>query len=507
MVGKPGWFSVPPANSDHELTGANMPSQIKDRFGMTLSTSSTAAAERWQEGVDRLLSQNHGPELKFQEAIELDEGFAMAHGCLAYWYQQRARPEEAKQTMVQALTLASGISRRERQQIQAVSHWINGRGRDSITLIKEHLAEFPRDGLLMRLAHRLYMLGCSGAGSPNFPPEFLALLNGVASQCMDDWAFLAEYAFAHHETGYLEEARSLAQSSLDLNPVNAVACHSMTHVHFEQGDAASGEDFLGTWLRGFDSPASSYVHLSWHLALFELAQGKYQETLDRYEHFIRPSVVAKSLSTLNDSASLMWRLQVYGGSPPPKPWDEVRSIAAPAADRPGAAFRDAHAALAFAGSGDFEAMAQMTARLRKAAKEGDSFAEEVVLPLVQGIEAFAQEDYTESVRLMEPVFPQLVRIGGSHAQREVFEDTMVEAYIRAEQFEKAEDSLRGRLMQRESVRDTFWLGRVQAAQGQITQAQSSFNEATKGWNTTESASPEMATLNNLKAATEVSHLA
>ena len=68
---------------------------MRDRFGMTLSTSSTAAAECWQEGIDRLLSQNHGPELKFQEAIELDEGFALAHGCLAYWYQQRARPEEA----------------------------------------------------------------------------------------------------------------------------------------------------------------------------------------------------------------------------------------------------------------------------------------------------------------------------------------------------------------------------------------------------------------------------
>ena len=299
-----------------------MPANPEDRFGMTLSTSSTAAAECFQDGVDRLLSQNHGPELKFQEAIELDEGFAMAYGCLAFWYLQRARPEEARKTIKQALGLASdvkrGVTRRERQQIEAVSRWINGKGPDSIALIKEHLAEFHRDGLLLRLAHRLYMQGCSGAGSPNFPPEYLALLQGVEAYCMDDWAFLAEYAFAHHETGQLDAAMDLAQRSLDINPINAVACHSMTHVHFERGDAASGEDFLGGWLRGFDAPASSYVHLSWHLALFELAQGKYQETLDRYENFIRPSVVDKSLSTLNDSASLMWRLQLYGGTPPPK---------------------------------------------------------------------------------------------------------------------------------------------------------------------------------------------
>ena len=473
-----------------------MPNLIRDRFGMTLSTSSTAAAECWQEGIDRLLSQNHGPELKFQEAIELDEGFAVAHGCLAYWYQQQARPEEARQTVVHALALASGITRRERQQIEAVSLWINGHGRDSIGLIKEHLSEFPRDGLLLRLAHRLYMLGCSGAGSPNFPPEYLALLKSVEANCMDEWAFLAEYAFAHHETGQLDKAMDLAQRSLDINPTNAVACHSMTHVHFERGDASSGEDFLGAWLRAFDAPASSYVHLSWHLALFELAQGKYQETLDRYEKYIRPSVAAKSMSTLNDSASLLWRLQMYCGTPPPKPWEEVLTIAAPAAESPGAAFRDAHAALAFAGSGDYEAMTKMTSRLRQAAEDGNSFVREVVLPLAQGIEAFAQENYTESVRLMEPVFPQLIRVGGSHAQREVFEDTMLEAYIRAEQFEKAENMLRGRLQRRESVRDTFWLGRVQSARGQTTEAHSSFSRATTGWEAANLDNPELNALNN-----------
>ena len=486
-----GRFSVKPYPTE-----AMMPNGIQDRFGMTLSTSSVAAAECLVEGIDRLLSQNHGPELKFQEAIELDESFAMAHGCLAFWYQQRARPDDAKETIVQALALAHRVTRRERQQIEAVGHWVNERGRDSITLIKEHLSEFPRDGLLLRLAHRLYMLGCSGAGSPNFPPEYLALLQSIESRCMDDWAFLAEYAFAHHETGQLEKAMELAQRSLDMNPINAVASHSMTHVHFEQGDATSGEDFLSTWLRGFDAPASSYVHLSWHLALFELALGKYQETLDRYEKYIRPSVVAKSMAALNDSASLMWRLQIYGGTPPPKPWDEVLPLATPAADRPGAAFRDAHAALAFAGSGDHEAMSKMTSRLRKAATGGDSFAREVVLPLVQGIEAFAQENYAESVRLMEPVFPQLVRVGGSHAQREVFEDTILEAYIRAEQFEKAATMLQNRLQQRESVRDTFWLGRVQSGQGQNALAQSSFGRAAKGWESADPDTPELTALNS-----------
>lgn len=477
-----------------------MPSNITDDYGMTLSTNSEKAAEQLRQGLHLLLSQNSGPEERFKEAVEQDEGFALAHGYLAYWCMQRARPADAREIAKRAISLAKDVTRRERQQIEAVCLWINGQGARSIGLIKEHLAEFPRDALLVRLAHRLYMLGCSGAGVPNFPPEYLALLRGMESHCRDDWAFLAEYAFAHHETGQLEESLRLAERSLELNPTNAVGCHSATHVYFERGEAETGEEFLGDWLYGFDAPATSYVHLSWHLALFELALGKYQGALDRYEKYIRPSVVAKSLSTLNDSASLMWRLQIYGGEAPPKPWEEVLQLAAPAAERSGVAFRDAHAALAFCASGDQKSYDKMISRLHADAEKGNLLAKEMVLPLAQGINAFAQGNYAESTHLLEPVIRQLTRIGGSHAQREVFEDTLLEAYLRAEQFDQAREMLDTRLRQRETVRDTFWMGRVQAGQGQKDQARASLDAATRGWHGVDATSPEITNLNSLAAA-------
>ena len=42
-----------------------------------------------------------------------------------------------------------------------------------------------------------------------------------------------------------------------------------------------------------------------------------------YEGHIRPSVVKKNLGSLQDSASLMWRMKIYGDGEP-GPWDEVR---------------------------------------------------------------------------------------------------------------------------------------------------------------------------------------
>jgi tetratricopeptide (TPR) repeat protein len=466
----------------------------RDRYGMTISTSSPAAAQLWLEGVDLLLSQNYGPDLKFQEAIDLDEGFALAHAGLAYMLMLQGQTDAAREVAATAMSRAGGITRRESQQIQATSLFVNGKGRDSIALVRQHLWEYPRDAVMMRLAQRLFMLGCSGAGVPNFPEELLALLQGVESANGDDWAFLGQYAFAHHETGRLDRAMTLARRSLDQYPTNAVASHSVTHVFFEKGQADQGSDFLGNWLQGFDHRAPYRVHLSWHQALFQMAQGRYQQALQLYQEDIRPSVVARSAASLADSASLLWRWQLYGGEPPPVPWAEVRDQAATAAGRPGPAFRDAHAALAFAAAGDTETLDRMTTRLATEAEHGNVLAQEVTLPLGRGIAAFAQGDYAGAAHLLEPLYSQLTRIGGSHAQREVFEDTLLEAYLRAEQFEKAQDMLHLRLKQRASVRDTFWLARAQAGQGQTEAASASVKDAASAWRQADRESPELRRL-------------
>ena len=478
--------------------------QRKDRYGLPITTSSTLAAERFIEGIDLLLEQNFGPEDTFTQALEADAGFALAHGALAYMLHLRAQVAEARESAQQAQSLAAGVSRRERQQIEAIALFVHGQGPRSYALIREHLAEYPRDMLMIRLAQRLCMLGCSGAGVASFPAPLFALMQSVAPAYGDDWAFLGQYAFAHHEIGRLAEARRLAERSLTLRPTNATAAHSAAHVFFETGDAVGGGDFLDAWLKGFDTRAPYHVHLSWHQALFELALGHYQRALDLYEADIRPAVLANRAPALNDSAALLWRWSLYSGTTPPVPSQEVRDLATPAATRPGPVFRDAHAALAFAVAGDEVAMGHMIDRLQGLADQGDALASEVTLPLAQGIHAFAQGAYSEAVRLLEPLFAaprldQLARIGGSHAQREVFEDTMLEAYLRAGQFDRAEAMLRARLQRRASVRDLFWLGRAQVGSGQPEAARASLHQVAALWQDTDPESPERTTFNRLAA--------
>ena len=433
---------------------------IRDRYELPLTTESPRAAESYVDGVDRFLAQIYGAELAVGEAIEADGGMVIAHAMKALLEMYRMEMSQAKETISHARTLAVNATRRERQQVKAIGLMIDGDSAKALRLIREHLDEFPRDMLMIRLANRMFILGCSGAGIPNFPEELMAMLKPLKPRYGDDWAFNGQYAFAHHETGYFDDALKYAQRSLDVRPDNGNASHSVAHVFFEVGDTDGGSDFLGDWLEDYDPRGPFNVHLSWHQALFQLATGRPERAVSLYEGTIRPSVVKKNLGSLADSASLMWRMKIYGDGQA-GPWEEVREIALPAAEKPGPAFRDAHAALAFAGGGFGEEMDRLRNGLGNMSADGNALATEVMLPLVKGIEAFAHGAYEDAADNLDGLVEQLPRLGGSHAQREVFEDTILESYIRAGRFDKAQDLLHTRLKRRTSVRDELWFSRTE----------------------------------------------
>ncbi len=479
---------------------------IKDRYDLPMTTNSSKAAEHYVEGLDLYLSWNYGSGENYKKAVEADEEFALAHAAVSLVELAEGNTGRATNSINRALSLSKNASPREKQHIRAIDLQVRGDGRGFYTLAREHLAEYPRDVFILLQAHEFIFLGCSTSGITSYPQEMLSMYDSVKSHYGDDWAFLAPYSFAHHENGLLDTALRLAERSLHLHPDNAQASHSVAHCFLEMGEAKDGCDFLGDWTGRYDKRAPFYVHLAWHLALFELALGRYPRVQTLYEDEIRPSVLDKDGFTLEDSASLLWRCQLYGLSVSMKDWSEVRCQAGDATEGTGTVYRDAHAALAFAGSGDKEAHKALAKRLTELSSRGDKLTQEVTLPLVRGLEAFAEGSYDGAIELMEPIFSkpdfyQMVRIGGSHAQREVFEDTLLETYLRARKFDKAEEMLRSRLKNRPSTRDTFWMARVQVGKGQLDAARVNIGAVKQEWKSADTDSPELIALNRLAEKT------
>jgi len=404
---------------------------IQDRYGLSLSTSSPAAGRAYVEGVDGLLAARAAPEACFDRAIAADPDFALAHIGQARALQLLGRGALAQAAAARARALGAALDRRERQHVEALALAVGGQGARALTLIRAHLGEFPRDVMALAAANGVYgLIGFSGSQERN--EEMLALLDSLASAYGDDWWFLGAHGFARTEALGWKTGAPLIERSLTLAPRNAHAAHAWAHVCYERGDDQDGARFVAGWLPEYPKTGSLHCHLSWHRAIFELGLGRPEAALALFEADIRPGASqCAPFSTLVDSASLLWRRELAGAPPGPEAWSAVAQHARASFPAIGISFADVHCAVALAAAGDREGLAHWVALLREGLAQGRVPAGEVVPTVAEAMHAFAEGRYEDAIRALAPVVEQLVRVGGSWAQRDLFEHTLLAAYVRA----------------------------------------------------------------------------
>jgi tetratricopeptide (TPR) repeat protein len=351
-----------------------------------------------------------------------------------------------------------GATRRERQHVEALSALVAGETARGLDLVAEHLADFPRDALLVNQASS----AIGFAGRPDREEYRMAFLERLAPAYGDDWWFQSALAFTYHEIDRYEDSRRLSERSLLQYPGNAGASHNLAHIYFETLDTDAGAAFLADWMAGYDARASFHCHLAWHLAMFELHRGRYAQALDIFERDVVAAVNPRL--AMIDGSALLWRFRLDGqdgGSGRPLDWRPLAELAE-RVSRPGFVFGEIHAALAYAASGDEAALTRLMDGLRALDAKGHPIAGTVALPMVQGVAAFVAGDHAGALAHFEPVEGQMHRVGGSHAQWELFEETMVGSYLTLQRYDAALRLIRRRLQRRASPRDLRWLERAEA---------------------------------------------
>jgi hypothetical protein len=434
---------------------------LEDRFGLKLSTTDSGAVADYVAGVDLLLSANAGAEALFDRALAADPDFALAHIAKARLCQVQARIPEAKTEAAAARALAQRVSRREARHIEIIGQAVDGNGPQAMALIEQHIAEHPRDGLALSLALGVFgLLGFSGRLDHH--EAQLALLESLAPHWGEDWWFLGYLGWARIELGDIARGAAEVDRSLAGNPRSAFGAHARAHGYYEAGDAEGGAAFIEAWLPGYDRASQLHCHLSWHLALFELARGNAERARELYADAIHPSVSqAPPLFNLADASSFLWRWQIYeaGGASPviPGGWGDVATYARQYFPQAGIHFADVHAALAEGAAGDHDSGEIRIGQSRDRVATGRQPQGAVVPLLCAGALDFARGDYAMAIGHLGAALPSLPRIGGSHAQREVFEDTYIVACLRAGARGRAAERLKARLERRPSARDERWL--------------------------------------------------
>jgi hypothetical protein len=393
-----------------------------DRYGLALATSSSDAAAAYRAGVDLLLSAYPGAEERFNEAIGHDPAFALAHAGLARHLQIYGSVAQAREKITEAKRLASGATAREKAHVGVLGWAIEGQAARALEALLEHLEAHPRDALVFSIA--LGAFGLYGfSGRADHDAARLALCRRMARHYGDDWWFLTHLGWSHTEAGVLPAGRRFTERALALRRENAHGAHAYVHYFVEAQAGRDGERFIEQWLPGYEPGGTLYGHLRWHQALWRLEEGDLEAVAAIYREHLRPSVNASPpINVISDGASLLWRVALDNGGD--VDWHELHEYGRTRFPAPAGHFIEWHLAMAAAGAGAGQGIEQRLGIL------GQPLPGPMLGAACRALAAFSAGDYPRVVELLEPVMPELARLGGSRAQRRVLLETLDAARAR-----------------------------------------------------------------------------
>jgi tetratricopeptide (TPR) repeat protein len=402
---------------------------LTDRYELPLSTASSAARDAYVEGCEAKLTMHPGAIEGLDRAIAADPGFALAHAARAQLLLERGDAAAARTSMAAANSLSPGLSAREASHIAFFDLLVAGDAEAALAALPAHLDAWPRDALVLgTTAFTNGLIGSSGrAGQKR---ALLALLDRLAPSYGDDWWFTAHHGMALSENGQRDAARPKIDRSLAQNPHNPWAAHARAHLSYEEGDANAARVFLKSWLTTYPRDGLLYSHLSWHLALGDLEADDAAAALRLFREAFSPDVHSgPPRGKLNDAVSFLWRWELAGHPRDAEAWRMMHDFATSAFPRAGVAFSDIHIALAQVVAGNDAALEARARQIDDLARQGRYPSGPCVPAVSRAFAAFERRDFSAAIDALQPIAGELERLGGSRAQLDLVEFTLLKAYL------------------------------------------------------------------------------
>ena len=402
---------------------------LTDRYGLAVSTTVAAARDAYVEGVDLLLTVYPGAAASFDRAIAADPGFALPHIGKARAFQLAGNLAAMRESLATAQSLGGGGSARERSHIDVFRHLFAGQAVAALAAIRVHVDTWPRDALVLSLAaNQGGLIGMSGlAGREQGLVDFLEPL---APHYGEDWWFEAHFGMALSEIGRHDAARPKIERSLAHVRRNAYGAHAFAHLCYETGERDSGIAFMRDWLPSYDRNGGLFGHLNWHLGLFELHAGNLEGGLRLYnDAFCADDHRGAVHQKLSDSSSFLWRAELAGHPRDHARWAKLREYAREKIPRPGFSLADWHVALAFAVDGDEAELEAWIRAIEELVQAGRYPSGSTIPAVARAFAAFQRGDDAAAIDLIVPMLPERERMGGSRAQVDLVEATLLRAYL------------------------------------------------------------------------------
>jgi hypothetical protein len=409
-----------------------------DVRGVPVGSDSAAARDALETATWRLMSFYDTPLADLDAAIDADPAWVLPHAAKAGFLLSLTEPgqmDAAAQHLAAAQALVHGATpARECAHLDALQLVLEGRWAAACRTWDLLLIDQPNDALALQWA-QLW----------DFYRGDSAALRARPARALPEWGeddplyphVLALWAFGLEECHRYDEAEAAARRALALDPRAPWAVHAVAHVMEQQGRFDDGAAWLRAHQPAWAEGNGFAVHLWWHAALFRLEGLDIAGSLRVIDGHLSGEQLQIGLQRI-DAASLLWRLHLLGADVA----ERCRELAAAwCADGQQAAghyaFNDVHALIALLGAGDLVRAEHRLARCAERAMAGDdarrdnhATAREVGLPLARGFVAFAKGEFDAAADLLYAARTQAQRFGGSHAQRDVIDQTLLAACAR-----------------------------------------------------------------------------
>jgi tetratricopeptide (TPR) repeat protein len=421
-----------------------------DCRGVALTTASADAARHIDQAVTAFLDYRTTASAHVKSALDHDASFVLAlclRGYFLLMLENRAILPKVQQTLEEIRPHLADITQRERLHVEALESWATGDIMRACLHWEEILTGSPLDLMALKLHHTM-----------TFYTGRSQVMRSVVSSVMGEWdesmpeygCVQGMYAYALEECGAYEEAERLGREAVERDPGDLWAIHSVAHVLEMQGRSAEGVRWLSHTPEQWREKNPFKAHLWWHAGLFHLARGESDRALDLYDKVLC-SVNSANYVDVSNQAALLKRIEIAGGDVGDR-WQALAEHSQKRIDDHMLPFRDAHFCLALSANGNFQAARRHVESMAAFARQERGWRAEatrdVLIPLCEGIIAYERGDYDKATDLLWGRRHDIVRIGGSNAQRDLFAQITCDAAVHSSRRHVARSLLSERVRSR-----------------------------------------------------------
>ena len=399
----------------------------QDALGNEVTTAGAATLG----GIDDFIGGFLGYEKRATNVLAVadadpDSVLANAYAGFTWMFlEAEGAKRRAARYLKRAQAAASAANAREAMILAQLERWIADDVPGAQAIGDEIVARWPRDLASVKLSQ--YFSFNRGDAA-----RMLRVAETALPAAPDNPHLHGMLAFGYEQMHMIPEAEAAARRALALKAKEPWAQHALAHVMLSSGRQREGAQFLGeasaTW-EGLNS--FMYTHNWWHRALFHISLGDNDAVFEAYDNHvwgIEPDYSQDQVGAV----SLLARMEVAGLDVGNRWEDVAQHLRARARDtlQPFLTLQYLYG-LARAEHAEADTlMAAIEDKANMSAAFDRVVWHDVALPAARGMLAHARRDYAGAVRWLTLANPRLQEIGGSHAQRDLFGQLLLDAHMK-----------------------------------------------------------------------------